>query len=106
MPIVTVQLTREGTEPGVNHVTAEQKAAIYKGMSEVLLDVLGKPLEWTWVVFEEVEMENWGLGRDARRRIPQVAGREGRLSPHRVSRKAYWGFGRDGFVSDVGSHDV
>ncbi len=62
MPIVTVQLTREGTEPGVDHVTAEQKAAIYKGMSEVLRDVLGKPVDWTWVVFQEVEMENWGWG--------------------------------------------
>ena len=62
MPIVTVQLTREGTEPGVDRVTAEQKAAIYKGMSQVLLDVLGKPLDWTWVVFEEVEMENWVWG--------------------------------------------
>lgn len=62
MPIVTVQLTREGTEPGVDRVTAEQKAAIYKGMSEVLRDVLGKPLDWTWVVFQEVEMENWGWG--------------------------------------------
>jgi 4-oxalocrotonate tautomerase len=62
MPIVTVQLTREGTEPGVDHVTAEQKAAIYKGMSQVLLDVLGKPFDWTWVVFEEVQMENWGWG--------------------------------------------
>jgi 4-oxalocrotonate tautomerase len=62
MPIVTVQLTREGTEPGVDHVTPEQKAAIFKGMSQVLLDVLGKPLDWTWVVFQEVEMENWGWG--------------------------------------------
>jgi 4-oxalocrotonate tautomerase len=62
MPIVTVQLTREGTEPGTDRVTADQKAAIYKGMSQVLLDVLGKPLDWTWVVFEEVEMENWGWG--------------------------------------------
>ena len=62
MPIVTVQLTREGTKPGVDHVTAEQKAAIFKGMSQVLLDVLGKPLDWTWVVFEDVAMENWGWG--------------------------------------------
>ncbi|PHR97562.1 MAG: 4-oxalocrotonate tautomerase [Leeuwenhoekiella sp.] len=62
MPMITVQLTREGTEPGVDHVTAEQKAAIYKGMSQVLLDVLGKPVEWTWVVFQEVELENWGWG--------------------------------------------
>jgi 4-oxalocrotonate tautomerase len=60
MPIVTIQLTREGTEPGVDHDTPEQKAAIFKGMSQVLLDVPGKPLDWTWVVFQEVEMENWG----------------------------------------------
>jgi 4-oxalocrotonate tautomerase len=62
MPIVTVQVTREGTEPGLDRVTPEQKAAIYKGMSQVLLDVLGKPLDWTEVVFEEVAMENWGRG--------------------------------------------
>jgi 4-oxalocrotonate tautomerase len=31
-------------------------------MSQVLLDVLGKPLDWTEVVFQEVEMENWGRG--------------------------------------------
>ena len=62
MPMVTVQVTREGTKPGVDHVTAEEKAEIYKGISQVLYDVLGKPPEWTWVVFEEVEMENWGWG--------------------------------------------
>ncbi|MGC1303105.1 MAG: 4-oxalocrotonate tautomerase family protein [Caulobacteraceae bacterium] len=62
MPYVNIQLTREGTEPGVDHVTAEQKAAIYKGVSQVLLDVLNKPPEWTWVVLQEVEMENWGWG--------------------------------------------
>ena len=62
MPYVNVQVTREGTEPGVNHVTAEQKAAIYDGISQVLYDVLGKPPEWTWVVFQEVDLEDWGWG--------------------------------------------
>jgi 4-oxalocrotonate tautomerase len=62
MPIVTVQLTREGTEPCIDHVTPEQKAAIHKGMSQVLLDVLGKPLDWTWVIIREVELEDWGWG--------------------------------------------
>ena len=62
MPIVTVQVTKEGTEAGVGHVTPEQKAAIYKGMSQVLFDVLKKPPEWTWVIFQEVEMEDWGWG--------------------------------------------
>ena len=62
MPMVTVQVTREGTRPGVDHVTAQEKAEIYKGISQLLYDVLGKPPEWTWVVFEEVELENWGWG--------------------------------------------
>ena len=62
MPIVTVQITREGTEPGIDQVTAAQKAAIHKGMSQVLLDVLGKPLDWTWVIIQEVELEDWGWG--------------------------------------------
>jgi 4-oxalocrotonate tautomerase len=57
-----IQLTREGTEPGVDHVTTEQKAAIYTGVSRALFDVAKKPQEWTWAVFQEVEMENWGWG--------------------------------------------
>lgn len=62
MPMITVQLTREGSTPGADRLTPEEKAAIHMGMSKVLLDVLGKPLEWTWVVIEEVDPENWGWG--------------------------------------------
>jgi 4-oxalocrotonate tautomerase len=62
MPIVTVQVTREGTTPDRNSVTAEEKAAIIKGVSQVLLDVLNKPLESTYVVIEEVDLDNWGWG--------------------------------------------
>ncbi|TDW32226.1 4-oxalocrotonate tautomerase [Rhizobium azibense] len=62
MPIVTVQVTREGTTPDRNSVTAEEKAAIIKGVSEVLLKVLNKPLESTYVVIEEVDLDNWGWG--------------------------------------------
>ena len=62
MPIVTVQVTREGTAPGRNSVSAEEKAAIIAGVSQVLLDVLNKPLESTYVVIEEVELDNWGWG--------------------------------------------
>jgi 4-oxalocrotonate tautomerase len=62
MPMVTVQVTREGNRPGVDHVTADQKAAIYQGISQLLLDVLDKPLERTWVVFQELELENWSQG--------------------------------------------
>lgn len=62
MPIVTVQVTREGTTPERKSVTAEEKAAIIKGVSQVLLDVLNKPLESTYVVIEEVDLDNWGWG--------------------------------------------
>ncbi|APO78136.1 4-oxalocrotonate tautomerase protein (plasmid) [Rhizobium etli 8C-3] len=62
MPIVTVQVTREGTTADRNSITAEEKAAIIKGVSEVLLDVLNKPLESTYVVIEEVDLDNWGWG--------------------------------------------
>jgi 4-oxalocrotonate tautomerase len=62
MPIVTVQVTREGTTPDRDSVSAEEKAAIIAGVSKVLLDVLNKPLESTYVVIEEVDLDNWGWG--------------------------------------------
>ena len=62
MPIVTIQVTREGTAPGAVSVTAEEKAALIKGASQLLLDVLKKPLESTFVIIDEVETDNWGWG--------------------------------------------
>ncbi|ESX51823.1 4-oxalocrotonate tautomerase [Mesorhizobium sp. LSHC422A00] len=62
MPIVTIQVTREGTKPGTTSVTAEEKAALIKGASYLLRDVLNKSLDSTFVVIEEVDTENWGWG--------------------------------------------
>ena len=62
MPIVTIQVTREGTKPGANSVTAEEKAALIRGVSELLRDVLNKPLDSTFVIVEEVDTDNWGWG--------------------------------------------
>jgi 4-oxalocrotonate tautomerase len=62
MPIVTIQVTREGTTPGAGSVTSEQKAALIKGASQLLLDVLKKPPESTFVVIDEVDTDNWGWG--------------------------------------------
>ena len=62
MPIVTIQVTREGSKPGRDSVTSEEKAALIKGVSELLLDVLNKPLESTFVIVEEVALDNWGWG--------------------------------------------
>ena len=54
MPYVNVKITRDG-------VTPEQKAAIIKGMTAVLVDVLGKRPEHTHIVIDEVEPDNWGF---------------------------------------------
>jgi 4-oxalocrotonate tautomerase len=62
MPIVNIKITREGSGPGRSAATAEEKAALIKGTSQLLLDVLNKPLDSTFVVIEEVELENWGWG--------------------------------------------
>lgn len=62
MPIVTIQITREGSTPELSTVTAQEKAALIKGVSQLLRDVLKKPLDSTFVVIEEVDTENWGWG--------------------------------------------
>ncbi|SAK67003.1 tautomerase family protein [Caballeronia ptereochthonis] len=62
MPIVTIQVTREGNKPDTNAITADEKAQLIKGVSELLRDVLNKPMDSTFVVIQEVELENWGWG--------------------------------------------
>jgi 4-oxalocrotonate tautomerase len=62
MPIVTIQITREGSDPSRVAATSEEKAVLIRGVSQLLLDVLRKPLDATFVVIEEVPMENWGVG--------------------------------------------
>ena len=78
MPVVTIQVTREGTKPGATSVTSEEKAALIKGASELLRDVLGKPLDSTFVIIEEVDTDNWGWGGlpalEYRRRRAAAAG--------------------------------
>jgi 4-oxalocrotonate tautomerase len=62
MSIVNIQITREGTLPGYTRVTAEQKAHLIEGVSKLLLDVLNKPMNPTFVVIDEVDVEKWGWG--------------------------------------------
>jgi 4-oxalocrotonate tautomerase len=62
MPIVNIAITREGSGPGRSAATSEEKARLIKGVSELLRDVLGKPLDSTFVTIQEVELENWGWG--------------------------------------------
>ena len=55
MPYVNIKVTREG-------VTRDQKAALIKGVSNLLLEVLNKDPAITFVVIDEVELEDWGFG--------------------------------------------
>jgi 4-oxalocrotonate tautomerase len=58
MPLVQVSITREG-------VTPEQKAQVIAGMTQVLVDVLGKNPATTMVIITEVETDNWGIGGES-----------------------------------------
>jgi len=62
MPYVNIKVTREGTAPGATATTPEQKRALIKVVSDLLFEVLGKPHASTFVVIDEVDMENWGVG--------------------------------------------
>jgi 4-oxalocrotonate tautomerase len=62
MPFVNIQITREGTRPEYTGVTREQKARLIEGVSKLLLDILNKPMNSTFVVIDEVDVENWGWG--------------------------------------------
>ena len=55
MPYVNIKITREGG------TTKEQKAALIRGVTDVLVDVLDKPPAMTFVVVDEVELEDWGV---------------------------------------------
>ena len=62
MPVVTIQVTRVGSTPERKRVTSAEKGALISGVSELLLKVLNKPLDATFVVIEEVDLDNWGVG--------------------------------------------
>ncbi|MBK1701771.1 2-hydroxymuconate tautomerase family protein [Thiococcus pfennigii] len=55
MPYVNIKITREGA-------TADQKAELIAGVTELLRRVLDKNPATTVVVIEEVETDNWGVG--------------------------------------------
>ncbi len=55
MPFVNIKITKEGATP-------EQKAQLIEGTTQLLVDVLGKNPASTFVVIEEVDTDNWGVG--------------------------------------------
>lgn len=55
MPYVNIKITDEG-------VTKEQKQELINGVTNLLVDVLGKNPSTTVVVIDEVATDNWGIG--------------------------------------------
>jgi 4-oxalocrotonate tautomerase len=58
MPFVNIKITKEGA-------TAEQKAELIKGVTDLLVKVLHKNPQTTVVLIEEVDMDNWGIGGES-----------------------------------------
>jgi 4-oxalocrotonate tautomerase len=55
MPYVNFKITREGA-------TAGQKAELIAGVTDLLVKVLDKSPATTFVVIDEVALEDWGIG--------------------------------------------
>jgi 4-oxalocrotonate tautomerase len=58
MPYVNIKITRGG-------VTAAHKAALIRGVTELLRDTLGKNPATTVVVIDEVPTDSWGIGGES-----------------------------------------
>jgi 4-oxalocrotonate tautomerase len=75
MPYILIQVTDEG-------VTKEQKEAMIAGATDLMVNVLNKDPEATFVVIDEVNTDNWGQGGEAvtkrRRRQREAAAKAGK----------------------------
>ena len=54
MPYINIKITKEGT-------TNDQKRALIEGVTQLMVDVLGKNPNTTHVVIDEIETDNWGI---------------------------------------------
>jgi 4-oxalocrotonate tautomerase len=57
MPYVNIKIT-----PGS---TPEQRAELIKGATDLLVKVLNKNPATTFVIIDEVETDNWGIGGES-----------------------------------------
>ena len=55
MPYINIKITREGA-------THAQKAELIAGVTDLMVRVLDKRSATTFVVIDEVELEDWGVG--------------------------------------------
>lgn len=55
MPYVNIKVTKEG-------LTVAKKEELIRGVTQLLVDTLGKNPATTVVVIDEVDTDNWGIG--------------------------------------------
>ncbi len=67
MPYVNIKVTKEG-------VSAAQKQQLIAGTTELLVKVLNKDPATTFVLIEEVDTDNWGVGYETVTTLRQQAG--------------------------------
>jgi len=60
MPYVNIKITKEGGTDGTGP-TADQKAELIKGVTNLLAKVLNKNPATTVVVIDEIALEDWGI---------------------------------------------
>ena len=60
MPYVNIKVTREGGPKGTGP-TAEEKSQLISGVTDLLEKVLNKNPATTFVVIDEVPLDNWGM---------------------------------------------
>lgn len=58
MPFVNIKITKEGA-------TQEQKEKLMAGATQLLVDVLGKNPQTTFVIIEEVETDHWAIAGES-----------------------------------------
>ncbi len=66
MPYVNIKITKEGA-------TKKQKTELIEGVTQLLVDVLGKNPATTVVVIDEVDTDNWGIGGESVTKIRKLA---------------------------------
>lgn len=74
MPYILIQVTDEG-------VTKEQKEAMIVGATDLMVKVLNKDPEATFVVIDEVNTDNWGQGGEV------ITKRRQRAAAERANKK-------------------
>ena len=58
MPLINIKITKDGVSP-------EKKEALIQGATQLMVDVLGKNPATTFVIIDEVETDNWGIGGES-----------------------------------------